>query len=108
VNEIPQIQPQAGSRLDDLCALYAELKPRADELTARLKVVTDAIKAELTAAAPGAQRIGLSHEALPAPLRLAYIESWSLDSKRLKADDPALYVRYARKTGKWELRGQKA
>jgi hypothetical protein len=96
-----------GSRLDDLLATYAELKPAADETATRLKAITDAIKAELTAAAPGAQQIDVTHEALVAPLRLSYVESWSLDTKRLKAEDPATYVQYARKGGRWELRGIK-
>jgi hypothetical protein len=93
-----------GSRLEDLLATYAPLKPQADELADRLKSVTDAIKAELTAAAPDALKIDVAHEALAAPLRLSYVESWTLDTKRLKAEQPALYVTYARKGGKWVLK----
>jgi hypothetical protein len=104
IAERAEVQP--GSRLDDLLAVYAGLKPRADEITTRLKSVTDAIKTELMTAAPGAQRIDVAHEALAQPLRLSYVESWSLDSKRLKAEDPATYVAYARKGGSWQLRGQ--
>lgn len=99
---------QPGSRLDDLLATYATLKPQADELAARLKAVTDAIKAELAAAAPHAQAVEVAHEALAAPLRMSYVESWSLDTKRLKAEAPELYVAYARKSGKWDLRAAKA
>lgn len=95
-----------GSRLDDLLAIYAQLKPAADETAARLKTVTDAIKSELMAAAPEARRIDVAHAALPQPLRLSYVESWTLDTKRLKADDPATYVQYARKGGSWQLRVQ--
>lgn len=99
---------QPGSRLDDLLATYAQLKPQADETAARLKSVTDAIKVEMMALAPEARRIDVDHAALALPLRLSYVESWTLDTKRLKAEDPATYVKYARKGGKWELRGQKA
>lgn len=108
-----QIQPMAtqasvqpGSRLDDLLATYAQLKPEADETAARLKSVADAIKVELTASAPQALRIDVAHAALTQPLRLLYVESWTLDAKRLKAEDPATYVRYARKGGSWQLRGR--
>lgn len=94
-----------GSRLDDLLAMYAQLKPQVDENATRLKAVTDAIKIELMAASPQARRIEVGHPALVQPLRLSYVESWTLDTKRLKAEDPATYVRYARKGGKWELRG---
>lgn len=100
-----QAEVRPGSRLDDLLAAYAELKPRADEAATRLKAVTDAIKAELTAAAPGAERIDVAHNALAQPLRLAYVEKWTVDTKALKADDPETYVRYARKGGSWVLRG---
>lgn len=97
-----------GSRLEGLLATYARLKPEADEAAARLKTVTDAIKVELTAAAPGAQRIDVAHDTLAQPLRLAYVERWDLDTKRLKAEAPETYVRYARKGGTWVLRGVKA
>lgn len=96
---------QPGSRLDDLLAVYAELKPQADEVAARLKAVTDAIKAELMAAAPGATRVDVDHAALPAPLRLSYVESWTLDAKRMKTEAPEVYVAFARKGGSWQLRG---
>ncbi|BEL07852.1 hypothetical protein Q0Z83_060430 [Actinoplanes sichuanensis] len=97
---------EPGSRLDDLLATYAELKPRVDELTGRLKSVTDAIKAELTSANPAAVRVDVDHPALAMPLRLSYVESWSLDTKRLKEEQPAVYVTYARKGGRWDLRGR--
>lgn len=94
-----------GSRLDQLLAAYAELKPQADEAATRLKSVVDAIKSELSAAAPGAPKVDVAHPALAQPLRMTYVESWRLDTKRLKAEDPFTYARYAAKGGKWELRG---
>src|SRR4051794_337539 len=104
-----QISTQAevvpGSRLEDLLAVYAELKPRADELADQLKAVTDGIKAELQAAAPKATKVDVTHPALAQPLRLSYVESWRFNSKQFKADNPLLYVLYAIKGGKWELRG---
>lgn len=103
-----QASVEPGSRLEDLLATYAHLKPQAEELATRLKTVTDAIKAELTTRHPGAVQVDVAHEALAAPLRLSYVESWTLDTKRLKAEDPETYVRYARKGGRWELRGQRS
>ncbi|HEX6871069.1 MAG TPA: hypothetical protein VF163_08225 [Micromonosporaceae bacterium] len=96
-----------GSRLEDLLATYAHLKPQVDELTGRLKSITDAIKAELVAANPDATRIAVDSAALAAPLRVSYVESWRLDSKRLKAEAPETYVRYAVKSGHWEMRETK-
>jgi hypothetical protein len=105
VQQVPRARVEPGSRLEDLLATYAHLKPQADELATRLKSVTDAIKVELTTAVPDAPRIDVAHEVLEQPLRLAFIESWTLDAKRMKAEDPATYVRFARKGGKWQLRG---
>ncbi|MET0423631.1 MAG: hypothetical protein ABW046_07145 [Actinoplanes sp.] len=97
-----------GGRLESLLAAYAELKPQADEAANRLKSITGALKAELMAAAPEALRVEVDHPALALPLRLSWVESWTLDTKQLKADEPATYVKYARKGGKWDLRGLKA
>ncbi|PXY33584.1 hypothetical protein BAY59_10915 [Prauserella coralliicola] len=99
-----EIKPEGGSRLDQLAAAYALAKPLADEAAEKLKAITDAIKVELTTAAPGEQSVDLVSEHLPKPLRAQYKETWRFDSKRLKADDPHLYVRYAKKSGSWELR----
>jgi quinol monooxygenase YgiN len=77
VQLIPRAQVEPGSRLEDLLATYAHLKPAADEAETRLKAVTDAIKAELSAAAPGALKVDVAHEALAQPLRLSYVESWT-------------------------------
>jgi predicted phage-related endonuclease len=103
-----RIDIEHGSRLAGLLATYAELKPQVDELSNRLKTVTDAIKTEATAQAPGAQAIDLEHEALATPLRLTYVEQWRVDSKRLRAENPLLYVQYATKVGMWQLRGARS
>lgn len=97
------VQAAAGTRLEQLQAAYAEAKARADEAAAQLKAITDAIKLELTQAAPEEQRIELRGPAGPA-LRLTWSESWRLDSKRLKVDQPETWVRYAKKSGSWTLR----
>jgi hypothetical protein len=103
-----RVQVTSGSRLEGLLANYAQLKPQADEAGTRLKAVTDAIKVELQNAAPTAQKVDVDHPMLTQPLRLSYVESWRLDTKTLKAEKPEVYVAYATKGGKWELRGVSA
>lgn len=98
---------EPGGRLSDLLAAYAALKPQVDELTGRLDAIKDAIKAELTSSAPDARSVEVRHPALASPLRLSYVESWRIDTKALKADAPETYVRYAVKSGRWELRAVK-
>lgn len=98
------VTPQAGTRLEQLHAAYADAKAAADDAAAKLKAVTDAIKVELTQAAPeGERKIELAGQAGPV-LRLTYSESWRLDSKRLKAEHPETWVRYAKKSGSWTLK----
>lgn len=104
----PRAEVRPDSRLEQLLAVYAELKPQADETATRLKGITDAIKSELQASHPHAQRVEVAHPALPEALRLSYVESWRLDTKQLKADKPEVYVAYAQKSGSWQLRGVSA
>ena len=94
----------AGSRLEELLATYESVKANAEEAAARFKSLTDAVKAELSAEHPGITDMVLTGApGLPA-LRLAWVESWRLASKRLKEEDPLTYVKYAEKSGHWELR----
>jgi hypothetical protein len=90
------------TRLAQLYAAYPDAKAAADDATKKLKAITDAIKVELNQAAPEETRIELHGEG-GVPLRLAYSESWTLDSKRMKTEDPETYVRFARKGGRWTL-----
>lgn len=98
------IRPVPNSRLEQLLAQYEQAKAAADEAGKTLKAITDGIKLELTNAAPGATSIDVTGELLTRPLRLHAKESWRVDAKKLKAEDPATYVRYATKSVVWELR----
>lgn len=94
----------AGSRLEQLAEEYAAAKPALDEAKARLELITDAIKIELITAAPGVNKVDFNAPALTAPLRLLAKTAWRLDSSRLKAENPEMYVRYAKQSAYWELR----
>lgn len=98
------VQPAANSRLDALAAMYRTAKEEADIAAERLKTVTDSIKAELAAAAPGALKVDLVSPSLPEPLRLQAKTGWRLDTKKLKAEEPQTYVRFAVQSTTWELR----
>lgn len=98
-----QVAAEGGSRLEQLHAAYPAAKAAADEAAARLKAVTDGIKLELTQAAPDARKVELAGIEGPT-LRLTYTETWRLDSKKLKAENPETYVRYATKGGSWTLK----
>lgn len=101
------IVPAEGDRLAQLHAAYADAKAASDEAASRLKGITDAIKAELTAQAPDARRLVLKSPGGPA-LALTYAESWRVDATRLKKENPLVYVTYAKKSGSWSLRAVRA
>lgn len=99
------VQPRANSRLAQLHAAYADAKAVADDAAEKLKAITDAIKVELTSVDPNGRRF----ELVPAkgvqarPLQLTFVESWRLDSTRLKKEHPETWVAYAKKGGSWRL-----
>jgi hypothetical protein len=98
-----QVTPRKNSRLEQLHAVYADAKAKADQATSDLKTVTDAIKAEMTKAAPDQARLELVGPHGPR-LTLTYVESWRVDATRLKAEAPETYVMFAKKRGSWQLK----
>lgn len=101
---MPAITPQPDSRLEQLVAQYDDAKDAADAAAERLKTLTDGIKAETTAAAPGVDKITIESPDLRKPLNLSFVESWRVDAKRMKTEDPLTYVRWAKKSaGSWKL-----
>lgn len=101
------VAANATERLAQLHASYAEAKAAADGAAERLADVKDAIKAELMALAPeGSTKIALTGPDGPT-LTLVHAESWRVDSRKLKAEDPETYVRYAKKSESWTLAAAK-
>lgn len=102
------VHAEPDSKLGRLCAAYSMAKPRADEAAKQLEQIVDAIKVELanaTTAGPElATTVDLVADVLERPLRLHRKESWYLDAKRMKTEDPLLYVTWAKKRVVWELR----
>lgn len=99
----PVVRPDPDTRLDQLAAEYASLKPLADEYVARLKTIIDGIKAELVALYPEQSEIVLVGSTVPLPLRLEAVTQWRLDTKTLKKDKPEIYVRFAKQSTSWRL-----
>lgn len=99
------VTPESGSRLEQLASQYDMAKAEADKAANDLKAITDAIKLELVNAAPeGATSIDLVSNELVKPLRLVAVTSWRVDAKKLKAEDPVTYVRYATQGTSWTLK----
>lgn len=102
---VPQVKPRSNSELAQLHALYADAKSRAASAAEDLKTITDAIKLKLSESSPGAAKVDLiPANGVDAPaLRLNYVESWRVDARKLKAENPEVYVQYAKKSGSWRL-----
>lgn len=105
---IPEPAPvavDAGSdaELEQLHALFGQLKADADEATKRLNAVKDAIKVKLNERDPEARRFLLTGEGGPA-LSLAYTVTNRFDSRRFRKDKPETYDQYLTESGSWSLR----
>lgn len=98
------VKARKGSRLAQLQAAYADAKAAKEAADQRVRDVTESLKAELYALAPGESRIELAPAGEAPGLRMAYVESWRVDAKRLKAENPVIYASYAVKSGTWQLR----
>lgn len=97
-----------SDRLQQLHAAYPAAKAAAEAAAAALKNVTDGIKRELGEVLPeGSQRADLIGADGPR-LSLAYVERWTLDTNRLKAENPLVYASYAKQSGSWRLSVAKA
>lgn len=98
------VQADATDRLAQLHAAYDDARAAYDEASSRFEAIKAGIKAELANLAPEDRtRITLTGPAGPA-LGLTYSESWRIDSRKLKREEPETYVRFAAKSGSWTLR----
>ena len=97
------VTPEPGSRLEQLQGAYATAKAESDAATKRLKAITDALKVELTSLDANERRFELAARDGVRPIRLTYVESWRINSTKLKAEAPDAYLRFAEKSGSWRL-----
>jgi hypothetical protein len=102
------------SRLRDLAARYEIYDAEVEDATSRFEELKTAIKTELWARAPGVKSAGallkdqqIVRINLWVPGTLAFqLEArsrWSLDSKKMKAEDPATYAKWAKRGIVWYL-----
>lgn len=95
------------SELYDLRGRYAELKAAKDKATEEFDAVKGKLQTALAEASGGALRAELRVPGFK-PMTLIYTEPWRVDSKRLKAEQPAIYVQYAKQGSQWTLAESRA
>jgi hypothetical protein len=100
------VTAEPGSRREELLASYESAKAAAEEAASRFKTITDALKADLSGAYPGVEGMTLSGAPGLPRLSMSWRKSWRVDTRRLKEEQPLLYVQYAVQSGTWDLRAQ--
>lgn len=107
-NPVQVVQASNASGLliqQELVSLRAEhyaAEQEAKAATERLKAVKGKLQAKLSEATNGALRSAL-HVPGYKPVTLTYGERWTVDSKRLKAEQPVIYAGYAKLGSSWTL-----
>lgn len=107
-DDFQYVHPTEG-RLAQLLAVYENAKAAADEATAHLKTVTDAIKSEvITRYTDGLGEAYkgylLGHESITKPLKLLQVTQQRLQSKLLREHHPDIYQKFTKETTYWTLK----
>src|SRR5690348_12182910 len=97
------ITPLPGSLLEDLLSQEHAAEAAAKEAADRLKSTRDQIKAELTQAHPGIGLFRIAGSPHRPAKNLTWVSTVRLNTKRLKAEQPEVYVEYAEFGGNWVL-----
>jgi hypothetical protein len=91
-------------RLAQLCAVYDIAKRAADDAAAALKVVTDGIKVEASAAVPGGTDFTIVSGALDHPLTLQLVQSQRVDTALLRTMLGEKYHSVCKPSSAWVLK----
>lgn len=94
--------PDGTSTLVRLRTEYDEAKKAEKAAAERAKAATDKLKTALADATNNATRAALNVPGYK-PLFLSYSEPWTVDTKALKAEQPLIYVQYAKQGTRWTL-----
>lgn len=95
---------------DALVALrreYDDAKAEAAAAAERFDTAKSKLQQALSEATNGAYRAELRVPGYR-PMTLIYTEPWRIDSKRLQAEQPAVYVEYAKRGSQWTLAESRA
>lgn len=102
------VHPTEG-RLAQLLAVYESAKAAADEASAHLKTITDAIKSEVTTSytdglGDAYKGYILGHDCITKPLKLLRVTQQRLQSKLLREHRPDIYQEFTKETTYWTLK----
>lgn len=101
-NPLKVLRATPDTELAELRARYADLKRIKDAATEEFDAVKSKLQHQLSEATNGATRAVLYVDGHK-PMNLTYSEPWTVDSKRLQAEQPLIYVQYARQGKRWTM-----
>ena len=96
-----------GTQLEQLCAMYDQLKARAEDAAAAFEALKTAIKVELQNQAPDSAKVTLSSTHLARPLVMAARCTRTIDQKALRAKEPELAEQFTKESWSWRLEAQR-
>lgn len=102
----PVVQVGVTQELAQLQAEWAAAKAAKKQADEREKAATAKLKTAMFAASNNAPRSLLVIEGVE-PVGLTLSEPWTLDTKRLQAEQPQVYVQYAKQGERWTLAARK-
>ncbi|TDP97671.1 hypothetical protein [Labedaea rhizosphaerae] len=103
----PTVRPEPNTKLGQLLALHDQLKAAAKHAENMFEACKAAIKAEATAAAPGARAVVVDSPDLAEPLRVFYSPRKRCNTKKMAAERPdvfAVYQAYQEETPSWTVK----
>lgn len=92
-----EIIAEPESKLEGLLADLEQAVAVSKEAQAIERRIKDDIKTEVSGRAPGRERIIIKSKYLSTPWTMQWRERWTIDSKMLKAVEPLIWVKFAKK-----------
>ena len=96
-----------GTQLEQLCAMYDQLKARAEDAAAAFEALKTAIKVELQNQAPDSAKVTLSSTHLARPLVMTARCERRINAEALRAKEPELAEQFTKEIWSWRLEAQR-
>lgn len=101
------VMAAAGTQLEQLCAMYDQLKARAEDAAAAFEALKTAIKVAMQTEAPDSAKVTLHSEHLARPLVMAARCTRTIDQQALRAKEPELAEQFTKERWSWRLEAQR-
>lgn len=100
---IPLLEAAEGTELDALMAEYYHTKAELKSAEEAHQAVKDRLKALAMDSRNSVEDTRIDVHSMHGNLAVTYTESWRLNTKKMKEEDPLSYARFIEKRGGWKL-----